>query len=65
VYEEENAMQASNFWKRFVKTTESADLDELRHDIILIVSVVVLVIGWLVTLSAIGFDGHLEYLPAA
>ena len=58
-------MQASRFWKRFVETTESDDLDDLRRDIILIIGGVLLAIGWLLTLSAIGYDGHLEYLPTA
>ena len=57
-------MRESIIWKRFVSTTESGDLDDLRRDLILIVSVVVLVSGWLLTLSAIGFEGRLEYLPA-
>ena len=57
-------MRESIIWKRFVRTTESGDLDDLRRDLILIVSVVVLVSGWLLTLSATGFEGRLEYLPA-
>ena len=57
-------MPDSSGWKRFVSTTELADLDDLRRDLILIVSVVVLVFGWLLTLSSIGFEGRLEYLPA-
>ena len=58
-------MQATEFWNRFVKTTESADLEELRHDIIRIISLVLFIIGWLVTLSATRFEGNLEYLPTA
>ena len=57
-------MRNSPLWKHFVSTTESADLDDLRRDLILIVSVVVLAFGWLLTLSAISFEGRLEYLPA-
>jgi signal transduction histidine kinase/CheY-like chemotaxis protein len=58
-------MQASSFWQRYVGTIESGDLDDLRRDMILEVSAAVLVIGWLLTLSAIGYEGRLEYLPAA
>jgi signal transduction histidine kinase/CheY-like chemotaxis protein len=58
-------MQASSFWQRFIGTIESGDLDDLRRDMILEIGAAVLVIGWLLTLSAIGYDGRLEYLPAA
>ncbi len=57
-------MRDSFFRKRFVSATESADLDDVRRDLIAIVSVVVLGLGWLLTLSALGFDGRPEYLPA-
>ncbi len=57
-------MLAGNYWKRFVGTTEPVDLGDLRHDMILVVTAVVLVIGWLVTLSGIAFGGHPEYLPS-
>ena len=58
-------MQASSFWQRYIGTIESGDLDDLRRDMILEVSAAVLVIGWLLTLSAISYEGRLEYLPAA
>ena len=48
-------MRESIIWKQFVSTRESGDLDDLRRDLVLIVSVAVLVSGWLLTLSAIGF----------
>jgi signal transduction histidine kinase/CheY-like chemotaxis protein len=58
-------MQASGFWRRFVGTVESSDLDDLRRDMILGISAAVLLVGWLALLSAIGYEGRLEYLPAA
>ncbi len=58
-------MQASGFWRRFVGTVESSDLDDLRRDMILGISAAVLLIGWLALLSAIGYEGPVEYLPAA
>jgi signal transduction histidine kinase len=58
-------MQASSFWRRFIGTIESGDLDDLRRDMILEIGVAAFVIGWLVTLSAIGYEGRLEYLPVA
>jgi signal transduction histidine kinase/CheY-like chemotaxis protein len=58
-------MQASGFWRRFVGTVESSDLDDLRRDMILGISAAVLLAGWLALLSAIGYEGRLEYLPAA
>ena len=58
-------MQASSFWQRFIGTIESGDLDDLRRDMILEIGVAAFVIGWLVTLSAIGYEGRLEYLPVA
>jgi hypothetical protein len=58
-------MQAGSFWRRFVGTVESSDLDDLRRDMILGISAAVLLVGWLALLSAIGYEGRLEYLPAA
>ena len=58
-------MQASSFWGRFVGTVESGDLDDLRRDMILGISAAVLLVGWLALLSAIGYEGRSEYLPAA
>ncbi len=58
-------MQASSFWKRFIGTVDSGDLADLRRDMILEIGVVTFVIGWLATLAAIGYEGRLEYLPAA
>jgi signal transduction histidine kinase/CheY-like chemotaxis protein len=58
-------MQASGFWRRFVGTVESSDLDDLRRDMILGIGAAVLLVGWLALLSAIGYEGRLEYLPAA
>jgi len=58
-------MQASGFWRRFVGTVESSDLDDLRRDMILGISAAALLVGWLALLSAIGYEGRLEYLPAA
>jgi signal transduction histidine kinase/CheY-like chemotaxis protein len=58
-------MQASGFWRRFVGTVESSDLDDLRRDMILGIGAAVLLAGWLALLSAIGYGGRLEYLPAA
>jgi signal transduction histidine kinase/DNA-binding response OmpR family regulator len=58
-------MQAGSFWRRFVGTIESSDLDDLRRDMILGISAAVLLVGWLALLSAIGYEGRLEYLPAA
>jgi signal transduction histidine kinase/CheY-like chemotaxis protein len=58
-------MQASGFWRRFVGTVESSDLDDLRRDMILGISAAALLAGWLALLSAIGYEGRLEYLPAA
>jgi len=58
-------MQASAFWKRWISTIESGDLDDLRRDMILEISVATFVAGWLMTLAAIGYEGQLEYLPSA
>jgi len=58
-------MQASSFWQRYIGTIESGDLDDLRRGMVLEVGAAALVIGWLLALSAIGYDGRLEYLPAA
>ena len=46
-------MLAIHAWKRLIGTTESADLDDLRRDIVPLINVATLIIGWLVTLSAI------------
>ena len=58
-------MQASAFWKRWFSTIESGDLDDLRRDLVLEIGVAEFVIGWLMTLAAIGYEGRLEYLPSA
>ena len=51
------------FWKRWVESPESADLDDARRDVILEVGVGVFVIGWLIALIAYG--GKIDYLWSA
>ena len=58
-------MQSSSFWKRFIGTVESGDIDDLRRDMILEIGVATFIVGWLLTLAAIGYEGRLEYLPSA
>lgn len=58
-------MQASTFWQRFIGTVESGDLDDLRRDMILEISAAIFVIGWILMVTAIGYDGRLENLPVA
>jgi len=58
-------MQTDIPWKRSVEATESGDLDDLRYDLTLIITVAMLGISWILVLFAIGYGGHLEELPAA
>jgi len=49
------------WWKRFMGTAESGDLADLRRDTILEIGAAMFVIGWMVMVSAIGFEGNLQY----
>lgn len=58
-------MQASSFWQRFSGVAESGDLDDLRRDMVVEISVALAVVGWLLFVASIRYDGRLEGLPAA
>ena len=58
-------MQAGAFWQRFIGTIELGDLDDLRRDMILEIGATGIAIGWILTISAIGYDGRIAYLPTA
>ena len=56
-------MQVDNLFKRWIEIPESADLDDVRRDIIVEIAAVLFVIGWVVAIGAYG--GSLKYLWVA
>ncbi len=56
-------MRADNLYKRWIEFPESADLDEIRRDVIIEIAAVLFVIGWGVAIAAYG--GPLDYLWVA
>lgn len=56
-------MQAENLFKRWVEIPESADLDDLRRDVIVEIAAVLFVIGWIIAIAAYG--GSLNFLWVA
>jgi signal transduction histidine kinase/CheY-like chemotaxis protein len=53
-------MQVDNLYKRWVEIPESADLDDVRRDIIVEIAAVLFIIGWVIAIGAYG--GSLKYL---
>lgn len=51
-------MQNKQPWDRFFKTSDSQDLIDLRRDLLLEIGVGGIVVGWIVMVSAIGYNGN-------
>lgn len=58
-------MHSSEYWQRFFGMIESGDLDDLRQDMILEIGAAAFAIGWILTVSAIGYEGQMGYLLPA
>jgi signal transduction histidine kinase/DNA-binding response OmpR family regulator len=51
-------MQNKQPWDRFFKNSDSQDLIDLRRDLLLEIGVGGIVVGWIVMVSAIGYNGN-------
>ncbi len=58
-------MQATTFWPRGVGPLESGDLADLRRELIVEISAAMVGVAWVVMVSALGFEGHVEQLWVA